>query len=99
MPFESVLWYCSPLSEGVVTCVLTLVNNVACFAFLLAEDLPGIGTAWMSWALAAACAAGFVLLLPVHEEQRRLAFDIGEDTVGAGQSNPASFVTDSVEPI
>ncbi len=73
-----------PIAEGTVTAVLTSVQNAFVFVFLLALQLaPSLSTAWLNWAVVGACAAAFAMVVPLAEQQRRLAVDAGAAIVGA----------------
>ena len=55
-----------------------------------APAVPSIGTAWMNWAVAGACAVVCVMLLPLREPRRRLAVDGGggeEEASSSGAVN------------
>lgn len=55
------------------------VNNVGCLVFLLIQNIPNIGTAWMNWAVMAACLVSFLVITPLSERQKRLAFDLADE--------------------
>jgi FLVCR family MFS transporter len=70
--------YCLARSvgEGLATGVLTVANNLACLAFLLVQNIPQIGTAWMNWSMAGACFVSLLAIVPLRERQKRLAVDM-----------------------
>jgi hypothetical protein len=86
-----------PISEAVATCILTLLNNVGCCVFLLVQNLPNIGTAWMNWAIAGACAAALVVIVPLAEVRKRFAVDMGADE-GEGSAGSGEPVNALVAP-
>eukprot|EP00811_Abedinium_folium_P032360 NODE_5410_length_1773_cov_21.648238.p1 GENE.NODE_5410_length_1773_cov_21.648238~~NODE_5410_length_1773_cov_21.648238.p1 ORF type:complete len:490 (+),score=72.85 NODE_5410_length_1773_cov_21.648238:116-1585(+) len=91
-----------PTAEGVTTCVLTTLNNLAVWAFLLLQAVPNIGTAWMNYACCLAYALSLPLLLLVHEPRRRLAVDMGEvsgQEEGDGGQGSAAEVCVSLPPV
>ncbi|XP_028398752.1 solute carrier family 49 member 4-like isoform X2 [Dendronephthya gigantea] len=76
-----------PISEGVTTGVLTLVNNIWTVIFLLVVMIPGIGTIWMNWALFASCAGCIPILLMFKERYGRLIVDAGIEVKVANGSD------------
>jgi FLVCR family MFS transporter len=69
-----------PVAEGLTTCVLTSVNNLGCLVFLLIPMIPGIGTAWMNWSVAAACVASLVCVVPFSSNYGRYKEDAEYDS-------------------
>ncbi len=66
-----------PIAEGLTTSTLTTMNNLGCLLFLLVQNIPRVGTRWMNWAMTGACVAGLVAIVPLAEDRRRLAVDLG----------------------
>lgn len=81
-----------PIAEGLTTSTLTTMNNVGCLTFLLMQNIPNVGTAWMNWACAGACALGFVAILPLDEVRGRYAIDVAAADVGAAHQAHAAEV-------
>ena len=74
MPLQAVY----PVAEGLTTGVLTTVNNVGCLSFLLVQNIPNIGTLWMNYAVTGACLLSLLVITPLSERQKRLAFDLAD---------------------
>jgi hypothetical protein len=55
------------------------INNFGCLAFLLIPMIPGLGTAWMNWSIAAAAVLSLALMLPFNEQSARRKVDAGGD--------------------
>ena len=65
-----------PVAEGLTTSAITLIQNLFAFVVLAGpEFLPGVGIAWINWAVVCACILGGLMILPLSERQRRLAVD------------------------
>jgi MFS transporter, FLVCR family, disrupted in renal carcinoma protein 2 len=73
--FELAVETAYPVAEGLSGGVLALMNNVFCLLFLLVAMVPGLGTAWMNWAVVAAALIGFGLMVPFREDYKRLRVD------------------------
>jgi len=72
-----------PIAEGLSTAVLTTLNNIGCLLFLLVQNVPHIGTAWMNWAVAGTAAAALLAIVPLGETRRRYAIDMADDVAAA----------------
>mmetsp|Transcript_13764 Transcript_13764/g.27918 ORF Transcript_13764/g.27918 Transcript_13764/m.27918 type:complete len:214 (+) Transcript_13764:3-644(+) len=79
--FELAVEATYPIAEGVTTTGLTVLQNLPAGAFLLMPLLPGLGTPggaltqWMNWVLVGASIVATLVVLPLEEPCRRLAFD------------------------
>ena len=84
-----------PVAEGLVTAALTTVCNAAMIVFLLVPNFTP-ATLWMNWAVAGSCLASLLALVPLEEQQRRLALDLrGSSSSRCGASLQRDSVHDS----
>ena len=65
-----------PISEGMIGGWLNIWYNIITVIFLGIFNIPGIGTAWLSYVLPVSCFIVIPLFLTVREEYRRRDIDI-----------------------
>jgi len=69
-----------PVSEGMATMVLTLMNNIVGLVFLFLLMIPDIGDAWMNWTLLGSIVVCVPMMLLSKVQYARLHVDSNPDT-------------------
>ncbi|CAC5412617.1 DIRC2 [Mytilus coruscus] len=68
-----------PIAEGITGAFLTLLNNTFGVIFLLALQIPNIGTSWMNWTLLGSIAVGLLFMFAFPESYGRTDLDMTID--------------------
>ncbi|VDI56415.1 MFS transporter, FLVCR family, disrupted in renal carcinoma protein 2 [Mytilus galloprovincialis] len=68
-----------PIAEGITGAFLTLLNNSFGVMFLLALQIPNIGTSWMNWTLLGSIAVGLLFMFAFPESYGRTDLDMEID--------------------
>lgn len=84
-----------PIAEGITGAFLTLLNNLFGVFFLLALQIPNIGTSWMNWTLIGSIAAGLLFLFIFPESYRRTDLDINVTIDVPGPSDSDFKISDT----
>lgn len=64
-----------PTGEGTTNGVLSIINNFFCLVFLFLMMIPGIGSMWTNWTMAASSGICIPLLFLMREQYNRLEID------------------------
>lgn len=75
-----------PIAEGITGAFLTLLNNIFGVLFLLALQIPSIGTSWTNWTLVGSIGLGLLLMFIFPESYGRTDLDMTIDIPAPDES-------------